>query len=164
MPEQVQDFYPTPGTLSTCMWYTGIDPRTMEPVFVPKTATEKAMQRASMQWRLPENRNLIRTALYKTGRTDLIGFKPGCLLRPGNGQGGGNRQSSDQRNPRPGDNKKGAGKTGPSKSGKGGRTEKGKSTKQAPGRKPAATAKKGTKPTAAVPSYMKSNKKKGRSR
>ena len=76
MPEQVQDFYPTPGTLSTCMWYTGLDPRTMQPVFVPKTPHDKALQRALMQWRKPQNRKLVLEALHKTGREDLIGYGP----------------------------------------------------------------------------------------
>lgn len=65
MPEQVQDFYPTPSTISTCMYYTGLDPRTMKPVYVPKTHHEKAMQRALLQYRLPENRALVREALKK---------------------------------------------------------------------------------------------------
>ena len=82
MPEQVQDFYPTPGTLATCMWYTGIDPRTMKPVFVPKTPHDKALQRALMQWRKPQNRALVMEALKKTGRTDLIGYGKECLIRP----------------------------------------------------------------------------------
>lgn len=82
MPEQVQDFYPTPGTLSTAMYYTEIDPRTMKPVYVPKTAEEKAMQRALLQWRKPENRQLILKALRLAGREDLIGFEKGCLVRP----------------------------------------------------------------------------------
>ena len=82
MPEQVQDYYPTPGTLATCMWYTGIDPRTMKPVFVPKTPLDKALQRALMQWRKPQNRALVLEALHKTGREDLIGFGKGCLIRP----------------------------------------------------------------------------------
>ena len=82
MPEQVQDFYPTPGTLATCMWYTGIDPRTMKPVFVPKTPHDKALQRALMQWRKPQNRTLVLEALHKTGREDLIGYGKECLIRP----------------------------------------------------------------------------------
>ncbi|MEA4928268.1 MAG: YgiQ family radical SAM protein [Candidatus Limiplasma sp.] len=81
-PEQVQDFYPTPGTLSTCMYYTGLDPRTLKPIYVPKTAHEKAMQRALMQWRNPVNHPLIREALRLTGREDLIGYGPACLVRP----------------------------------------------------------------------------------
>jgi len=82
MPEQVQDFYPTPGTLATCMWYTGIDPRSMKPVFVPKTPHDKALQRALMQWRKPQNRRLVLEALEKTGRQDLIGYGKHCLVRP----------------------------------------------------------------------------------
>ena len=82
MPEQVQDFYPTPGTLATCMWYTGLDPRTMQPVFVPKTPHDKALQRALMQWRKPQNRKLVLEALHKTGREDLIGYGKHCLIRP----------------------------------------------------------------------------------
>lgn len=82
MPEQVQDFYPTPGTLSTCMFYTEIDPRTMEKVYVPKTPHEKAMQRALMQYRKPNNYELVAEALKKAGRTDLIGFDKHCLIRP----------------------------------------------------------------------------------
>ncbi len=81
-PEQVQDFYPTPGTLSTCMYYTGIDPRTMKPVFVPKTPHEKAMQRALMQWKRPEKRPLVMEALRTANREDLIGFSKTCLVRP----------------------------------------------------------------------------------
>jgi hypothetical protein len=85
MPEQVQDFYPTPGTLATCMWYTGIDPQTMKPVFVPKTPHDKALQRALMQWRKPQNRALVMEALKKTGRDDLIGYGKRCLIRPDKG-------------------------------------------------------------------------------
>ena len=81
-PEQVQDFYPTPSTLSTVMYYTGLDPRTMEPVYVPKNPHEKAMQRALMQYRDPKNYVLVKEALVKAGRTDLIGFTPKCLIRP----------------------------------------------------------------------------------
>ena len=82
MPEQVQDFYPTPSTLSTCMYYTGLDPRTMEPVYVPKNPHEKAMQRALIQYRNPANYELVKEALMKAGRTDLIGFGEECLIRP----------------------------------------------------------------------------------
>ena len=82
MPEQVQDFYPTPSTISTCMYYTGVDPRTMEPVYVPKNPHEKAMQRALIQYRLPENYDLVREALLKAGRKDLIGFDEKCLIPP----------------------------------------------------------------------------------
>ena len=82
MPEQVQDFYPTPSTLSTCMYYTGVDPRTMQKVYVPKSPHEKAMQRALIQYRNPELYDLVIEALHKAGRSDLIGFGPKCLVRP----------------------------------------------------------------------------------
>lgn len=81
-PEQVQDFYPTPGTLSTCMYHTEIDPRDMRPVYVPKAFHEKAMQRALLQWKRPEKHRLVIEALQKSGRQDLIGFGKGCLVRP----------------------------------------------------------------------------------
>lgn len=82
MPEQVQDFYPTPSTLSTCMYYTGLDPRTMEPVYVPRSPHEKKMQRALMQYRNPANYEIVAEALKKAGRKDLIGYGPECLIRP----------------------------------------------------------------------------------
>ena len=82
MPEQVQDFYPTPSTISTVMYYTGLDPRTMEPVYVPTNPHEKAMQRALIQYRDPKNYALVREALEKAGRQDLIGFGKECLIRP----------------------------------------------------------------------------------
>ncbi len=82
MPEQVQDFYPTPSTLSTCMYYTGLDPVTMEKVYTPVSHHEKAMQRALIQYRNPENYELVKEALIKNGRTDLIGFGPECLIPP----------------------------------------------------------------------------------
>lgn len=88
MPEQVQDFYPTPSTMSTCMYYTGLDPRTMEKVYVPKNPHEKAMQRALIQYRDPKNRELVQEALEKCGRRDLIGYGPKCLLRPEGGRAG----------------------------------------------------------------------------
>jgi uncharacterized radical SAM protein YgiQ len=87
-PEQVQDFYPTPGTLSTCMFYTGLDPRTssdparMEKIYVPRTGREKAMQRVLLQYRNPANYKLVYEALVQAGRQDLIGFGPKCLIRP----------------------------------------------------------------------------------
>ena len=81
-PEQVQDFYPTPGTVSTCMFYTGMNPYTMEPVFVPRTKEEKAMQRALLQYFLPQNHRLVVKGLKMAGRTDLIGTGPGCLVPP----------------------------------------------------------------------------------
>ncbi len=89
-PEQVQDFYPTPGTISTCMYYTELDPYTMQPVFVPKTAEQKAMQRALLQYFKPQNRDLVEKALRMAKRTDLIGFDDKCLLRP-------NRAATPQR-------------------------------------------------------------------
>lgn len=84
MPEQVQDFYPTPSTISTCMYYTELDPRTMEKVYVPKNPHEKAMQRALIQYRNPKNYDLVVEALQKAGRMDLIGFDKNCLIRPRN--------------------------------------------------------------------------------
>ena len=82
MPEQVQDFYPTPSTISTCMYYTGLDPRTMEPVYVPRNPHEKALQRALMQYRNPKNRKMVEEALRLAHREDLIGYGPKCLIRP----------------------------------------------------------------------------------
>ena len=80
-PEQVQDFYPTPGTLSTAMFYTGINPITGEEVYIPKTREEKAMQRALLQFKNPKNYNLVHDALVKAGREDLIGNGPKCLIK-----------------------------------------------------------------------------------
>ncbi len=108
MPEQVQDFYPTPSTMSTCMFYTGVDPRTMEPVYIPRDPHEKAMQRALIQYRKPENYKLVKEALRKAGREDLIGYGAKCLIRPvppKPGTGGGKTR----------------GKTGGNKSGKAGK-------------------------------------------
>ena len=82
MPEQVQDFYPTPSTISTVMYYTGLDPRTMQPVYVPTNPHEKAMQRALIQYRKPTNYALVHEALVKAGRTDLIGYEKKCLIQP----------------------------------------------------------------------------------
>lgn len=93
MPEQVQDFYPTPSTISTCMYYTGLDPRTMEKVYVPVSPHEKAMQRALIQYRNPANYDLVREALLKAGRGDLIGFGPECLIRPRKGESGAKPQN-----------------------------------------------------------------------
>ena len=81
-PEQVQDFYPTPGTVSTCMYYTEIDPMTMKQVYVAKSFHEKAMQRALLQWKRPDKRKLVIEALKEAGREDLIGYGPECLVRP----------------------------------------------------------------------------------
>ena len=105
MPEQAQDFYPTPSTISTCMYYTGLDPLTMQPVYVPRDPHEKAMQRALIQYRLPENRKLVEEALHKTHRTDLIGWGPRCLIRPERGtypsgkQGKRREQTKNARHP-----------------------------------------------------------------
>ena len=82
MPEQVQDFYPTPSTISTCMYYTGSDPRTGRKVYVPRSPKEKAMQRALIQYRDPANYDLVHEALIKGNRRDLIGFGPRCLIKP----------------------------------------------------------------------------------
>ncbi|MDD7351693.1 MAG: YgiQ family radical SAM protein [Clostridia bacterium] len=82
MPEQVQDFYPTPSTKSTCMYYTGINPDTMQEVYVPRSKREKQLQRALMQYRKKENYNLVKEALIEAGRQDLIGFKDSCLIKP----------------------------------------------------------------------------------
>ena len=82
MPEQVQDFYPTPSTISTCMYYTGLDPKTLEPVYVTTNPHEKAMQRALIQYRNPKNYDLVYEALMKAGRQDLIGFDKKCLIKP----------------------------------------------------------------------------------
>lgn len=82
MPEQVQDFYPTPSTVSTVMYYTGLDPKDLSPVYVCKNPHEKAMQRALIQYRNPQNYYLVREALQKAGREDLIGYDKKCLIRP----------------------------------------------------------------------------------
>ena len=99
-PEQVQDFYPTPGTLSTCMYYTGIDPRDMSPVYVARDPKDKAMQRALLQWSRPEKRALVVEALEEAGRTDLIGYGPECLLRPRKGEPYGQPPAKPERQPR----------------------------------------------------------------
>jgi len=105
-PEQVQDFYPTPGTLSTCMYYTGLDPRTMKTVYVAKDPREKEMQRALMQFRDPRNAVLVRKALQLAGREDLIGYEKFCLIKPENAYSGKhptgrniNRQNTAQQKP-----------------------------------------------------------------
>mgnify|MGYP001386581691 FL=1 len=102
MPEQVQDFYPTPSTLSTCMYYTGVDPRTMQKVYVPKSPHEKAMQRALIQYRNPELYDLVIEALHKAGRSDLIGFGPKCLVRPRQMRGFGNDKKAGRNEPKKG--------------------------------------------------------------
>ncbi len=105
-PQQVQDFYPTPGTISTCMYYTGLDPMTMKKVYVAKTFEEKQMQRALLQYKKPENAALVRKALIKAGREDLIGYGKECLVRPemkgvyNNGSTNNKRQGSFSKNKR----------------------------------------------------------------
>ena len=93
-PEQVQDFYPTPGTISTCMFYTGLDPYTMETVYVARTPKEKALQRALLQYFKPQNHALVEEALRRAGRPDLIGNGANCLIRPqaGVGKPGGSKK------------------------------------------------------------------------
>jgi len=103
-PEQVQDFYPTPGTVSTCMFYTGLDPYTMEEVYVPRTAQEKAQQRALLQYFKPENKKIVYDALRKAGRHDLIGTGKNCLITPiaepsKKQQGGKNNKNTKNRRP-----------------------------------------------------------------
>lgn len=106
MPEQVQDFYPTPSTIATCMYYTGVDPRDMKPVYVPKNPHEKAMQRALIQYRNPKNYDLVLEALKTAGRMDLVGYDRRCLIRPRHPNGGksfpseGGRKRQDNRTPR----------------------------------------------------------------
>ena len=125
-PEQVQDFYPTPSTISTCMYYTGLDPLTMEPIYVPKTSHEKALQRALIQYRNPANYDLVREALVKAGRTDLIGWDEQCLIRPKRPK---KREVGDGAL-RKGKGNAGAGKGGkPAKAGKPSRPDAGKTTK-----------------------------------
>ena len=127
MPEQVQDFYPTPSTISTVMYYTGLDPRTMKPVYVPTNPHEKAMQRALIQYRDPKNYALVREALEKAGRQDLIGFSKECLIRPypPKQHAGGKAEEGGKTSGRPGQKgasaggrPSGGGKTAPGKRGK----------------------------------------------
>ena len=108
MPEQVQDFYPTPSTISTCMYYTGVDPRTMEPVYVPKNPHEKAMQRALIQYRDPKNYDLVMEALKKAHRMDLVGFDKHCLIRPRKFEGRSQQKVPEQKT----QNQKSSGKPG----------------------------------------------------
>lgn len=127
MPEQVQDFYPTPGTLSTCMYYSGFDIRNMKKVYVPKSPKEKAMQRALLQYRKKENYFLVIEALKEAHREDLIGFGPNCLVKPlrGKGQGNANTNANTQTN------KTGSGKTGIKRDEKGQRGPKGRNEERA---------------------------------
>lgn len=108
MPEQVQDFYPTPSTLSTVMYYTGLDPRTMKPVYVPTNPHEKAMQRALIQYRNPKNYMLVYEALVKAGREDLIGYEKHCLIRPKGSQRGTGKPGESSRRPTRKENPKAA--------------------------------------------------------
>ena len=110
----MQDFYPTPGTISTCMFYTGLDPYTEKPIFVPKTREEKAEQRALLQYFRPENREIVMKALRKAGRGDLIGYGENCLIRPDKPMNFGAKKS-DKPTARTGGN---AQKSAPSKNGK----------------------------------------------
>ncbi|MCR5629689.1 YgiQ family radical SAM protein [Eubacterium sp.] len=96
LPEQVQDFYPTPATISTCMYYTGLDPRTMKKVYITSSPHEKAMQRALVQYRKPENYDLVKEALLKCGRNDLIGFDKNCLIPPRKISGNGKNKNSNK--------------------------------------------------------------------
>ena len=114
MPEQVQDFYPTPSTISTCMYYTGVDPRTMEPVYVPKNPHEKAMQRALIQYRDPKNYDLVMEALKKAHRMDLVGFDKHCLIRPRKFEGRSQQKVPGQKT----QNQKSSGKPGRNDRGK----------------------------------------------
>ncbi len=113
-PEQVQDFYPTPMTLSTTMYYTGLDPRTMQPVYVPRSPKEKQMQRALMQYKNPANYDIVVEALKKAGRMDLIGYGPQCLLRPrkegANASAKAGAKSSTKQNAKSGGKGRGQGK------------------------------------------------------
>ena len=109
MPEQVQDFYPTPSTISTCMYYTGLDPRTMEPVYVAKNPHEKAMQRALIQYRNPKNYDLVSEALHLAHRTDLIGYDKHCLIRPRKNNGNYNGEHGNTGNSGHSDNRKNKG-------------------------------------------------------
>ena len=121
-PDQVQDFYPTPGTLSTAMFFTGLDPRDMTPVYVPRDPKEKAMQRALMHYFKPYNRELVLQALKKAGREDLIGWGQECLITPYERKPGAQKKSSSR----------GQGREAPARPAK--RPENGK---QAPGKRKA---------------------------
>lgn len=145
-PQQVQDFYPTPSTMSTVMYYTGVDPRTMKPVYVPKNPHEKAMQRALMQYRNPANYELVKEALHIAGREDLIGFGPECLIRPRQfkkekeklyqGKNGKNSKSGQGKNGVGRGSKSGQGKNGKnSGQGRGGNASDGRGAGQGRGSK-----------------------------
>ena len=144
MPEQVQDFYPTPSTISTCMYYTGYDPRTMQTVYVPVNPHEKAMQRALIQYRNPKNYELVKEALIKANREDLIGFDEKCLIKP-------RRMATKPFNKKPSDSKKASDSRKPSNSKK---NEAPKNKAKANNNKPTATKN--------ALSRMKNNNGKGR--
>jgi len=129
-PEQVQDFYPTPGTVATCMYYTGIDPRNGKPVTVTTQYSEKAMQRALLQFRDPKNYRRVREALEQTGRTDLIGTGPKCLIPPYPPRTPGSRPAP-ARSPKPAGRKPGPGSARPGKP-----AGTGAPAGKSPGRKP----------------------------
>ena len=144
-PEQVQDFYPTPGTISTCMYHTGIDPRTMQPVYVAKTPHEKDMQRALLQWRRPDKRRLVIQALHEAGREDLIGFGKDCLVRPMTDR----RKQSGPAEPQPPQRKYGkvyGGGKKPAAARSAQNAKPGKSARPGRAGKPAASGKPGSKP------------------
>ena len=144
MPEQVQDFYPTPSTLSTCMYYTGLDPRTMEKVYTPVSPHEKAMQRALIQYRNPENYELVKEALLKNHREDLIGFDRHCLIPPRPMKNGYHTGGTNQGNSNQGNSKQGSPKQGSQKKGKYTITQNTRTSRQHPaGQKPADNRKSG---------------------
>lgn len=129
-PEQVQDFYPTPSTISTCMYYTGLDPFTMTPVYVAKDPKEKAMQRALIQYRLPQNYELVLAALKKADRMDLVGYDKDCLIRP---RGAAAQPRTQKPKERPQGGGKGRGQAGASSGARGTRQAAGKTAGQAAG-------------------------------
>ena len=155
MPEQVQDFYPTPSTLSTVMYYTGLDPRTMEPVYVPTDPHEKAMQRALIQYRDPKNYSLIHEALERAGRTDLIGYDKTCLIRPRKGEkiAPAPAKNRGKRQPSAGNPRASAAKTGRNRTAKCAAASAGKPAKKPPAPPTAAQL-------AAAERYLKKRKKK----
>ena len=155
MPEQVQDFYPTPSTLSTVMYYTGLDPRTMEPVYVPTDPHEKAMQRALIQYRDPKNYSLIHEALERAGRTDLIGYDKTCLIRPRKGEkiAPAPAKNRGKRQPSAGNPRASAAKTGRNRTAKHAAASAGKPAKKPPATPTAAQL-------AAAERYLKKRKKK----
>lgn len=146
MPEQVQDFYPTPSTISTCIYYTGVDPRTMKPVYTPKSTHEKALQRALIQYRDPKNYDLVVEALRKAGREDLIGFDEHCLVRPRKGggkQAASKRSGGGERKQRPQKDRSGARDERGSKQGRGSDRRRSKGSSNGGGA-PASHPKKGS--------------------